>query len=172
MLQEYIFNENGVRVWMGGGWKVEEESSFDILHLQGKFKWMCLTIFFIHNQENLNVKDKKITTTPAAEELKSLFTPGNEFRFNATLELEKSESEATSSSSSEMEWSSPCLKPLFLHFFIDLGFDIRSSSKEIDATSILRHRNLYAYHSEELKFCLVTFRTRKNVQFSPNVNLT
>lgn len=64
---------------------------------------MCLAIFFIHNQENLNVKDKKITTTPAAEELKSLFTPGNEFRFNATLELEKSESEATSSSSSEME---------------------------------------------------------------------
>ncbi|RVW34282.1 hypothetical protein CK203_092994 [Vitis vinifera] len=54
-------------------------------------------------KENLNVKDKKITTTPAAEELKSLFTPGNEFGFNATLELEKSESEATSSSSSEME---------------------------------------------------------------------
>lgn len=54
-------------------------------------------------KENLNVKDKKITTTPAAEELKSLFTPGNEFGFNATLEFEKSESEATSSSSSEME---------------------------------------------------------------------
>lgn len=48
------------------------------------------------------MKDKKITTTPAAEELKSLFTPGNEFGFNATLELENSESE-TSPSSPEME---------------------------------------------------------------------
>ena len=48
------------------------------------------------------MKDKKITTTPASEELKSLFAPGNEFGFNATLELEESESES-SSTSSEME---------------------------------------------------------------------
>lgn len=65
-----------------------------------------LIIFFIHKQESLNVKDKKITTTPAAEDLKSLFTPGKEFRFNATLEIEKSEIEATNSTSSEVEQSS------------------------------------------------------------------
>lgn len=44
-------------------------------------------------KENLNVKDQKINTIQTAEELKSLFTPGNEFGFNATIELENSEIE-------------------------------------------------------------------------------
>ncbi|KAG6406120.1 hypothetical protein SASPL_133717 [Salvia splendens] len=39
--------------------------------------------------ENLSVKENKINTIQTAEELKSLFTPGNDFGFNATLELEK-----------------------------------------------------------------------------------
>ncbi|KAK2979361.1 hypothetical protein RJ640_018441 [Escallonia rubra] len=51
--------------------------------------------------ENLTVKDNKINTTQTAEELKSLFVPGNEFGFNATLELEKTEAEIASSSPSE-----------------------------------------------------------------------
>ncbi|XP_060174227.1 uncharacterized protein LOC132604646 [Lycium barbarum] len=46
-------------------------------------------------KENLTVKDNKISTTQSADELKSSFVPGNEFGFNATLELEKSEIEAT-----------------------------------------------------------------------------
>ncbi|KAM5554155.1 hypothetical protein ABKV19_026077 [Rosa sericea] len=44
-------------------------------------------------QENLTVKENKINTTQSAEELQSLFTPGNEFAFNAIVELEKSETE-------------------------------------------------------------------------------
>ncbi|XP_042008144.1 uncharacterized protein LOC121756813 isoform X1 [Salvia splendens] len=40
-------------------------------------------------KENLSVKENKINTIQTAEELKSLFTPGNDFGFNATLELEK-----------------------------------------------------------------------------------
>ncbi|XP_050374286.1 uncharacterized protein LOC126791836 [Argentina anserina] len=44
-------------------------------------------------QENLTVKENKINTTQSAEELQSLFTPGNEFGFNAIVELEKSEIE-------------------------------------------------------------------------------
>ncbi|KAI8011528.1 hypothetical protein LOK49_LG06G02092 [Camellia lanceoleosa] len=48
-------------------------------------------------KENLNVKDKKINTVETAEELKSLFAPGNEFGFNATLEIKNLESETTSS---------------------------------------------------------------------------
>ncbi|KAK3035502.1 hypothetical protein RJ639_033961, partial [Escallonia herrerae] len=51
--------------------------------------------------ENLTVKDNKINTTQTAEELKALFVPGNEFGFNATLELEKTEAEIASSSPSE-----------------------------------------------------------------------
>ncbi|CAN1187258.1 Trigger factor [Linum perenne] len=39
-------------------------------------------------QENLKVKENKVTTTQTAEELKKLFEPGKEFAFNATLELE------------------------------------------------------------------------------------
>ncbi|KAJ4956894.1 hypothetical protein NE237_013677 [Protea cynaroides] len=39
-------------------------------------------------KENLTVK-KKLNTTQTAEELESIFSPGNEFVFNATLELEK-----------------------------------------------------------------------------------
>ena len=46
-------------------------------------------------QENLSVKDNKINTSQTAEELKSSFSPGNEFGFNATLELEKTKSETT-----------------------------------------------------------------------------
>ncbi|KAJ0034108.1 hypothetical protein Pint_26064 [Pistacia integerrima] len=44
-------------------------------------------------QENLNVKEKKVTTTQSAEELKKVFTPGNEFGFNAIMELGNSEAE-------------------------------------------------------------------------------
>ncbi|KAL2507230.1 uncharacterized protein Fot_30877 [Forsythia ovata] len=47
-------------------------------------------------KENLNVKDNKINTIQTAEELKSSFTPGNVFGFNATLELEKSTEAPTS----------------------------------------------------------------------------
>ncbi|XP_051126647.1 uncharacterized protein LOC127248378 [Andrographis paniculata] len=45
-------------------------------------------------KENLSVKDNKINTIQTAEELKSLFVPGNDFGFNATLEIEKSEDES------------------------------------------------------------------------------
>ncbi|XP_048437689.1 uncharacterized protein LOC103946417 isoform X2 [Pyrus x bretschneideri] len=48
------------------------------------------------NKENLTVKENKVSTTQTAEELKLLFTPGNEFGFNATLELETSELETPS----------------------------------------------------------------------------
>lgn len=50
------------------------------------------------------MKEKKINTTQTAEELKSLFTPGNEFGFNAIIELEKPESGTTTpiSPASEM----------------------------------------------------------------------
>lgn len=51
-------------------------------------------------KENLNVKDNKINTTQTAEELKSSFTPGNTFGFNAKLELEKS-TEAPTSTATE-----------------------------------------------------------------------
>ncbi|KAF3451035.1 hypothetical protein FNV43_RR07124 [Rhamnella rubrinervis] len=44
-------------------------------------------------KENLNVKDNKINTTQSAAELKLLFTAGNEFGFNAILELENSQAE-------------------------------------------------------------------------------
>ncbi|KAM3374174.1 hypothetical protein P3S68_012888 [Capsicum galapagoense] len=46
-------------------------------------------------KENLTVKDNKISTTQTADELKSLFDPGTQFGFNATLELEKAKTEAT-----------------------------------------------------------------------------
>uniref|UniRef100_A0A6N2M7Y4 peptidylprolyl isomerase n=2 Tax=Salix viminalis TaxID=40686 RepID=A0A6N2M7Y4_SALVM len=46
--------------------------------------------------ENLKVKEDKITTTQKAEELKKVFVPGNEFGFNAVLELEKPEAETES----------------------------------------------------------------------------
>ncbi|XVE84435.1 hypothetical protein DITRI_Ditri17bG0014000 [Diplodiscus trichospermus] len=42
-------------------------------------------------EENLNVKDKKVSTSQTTEELKVSFTPGKEFGFNAVLELEESE---------------------------------------------------------------------------------
>ncbi|KAK9200795.1 hypothetical protein WN944_015994 [Citrus x changshan-huyou] len=59
-------------------------------------------------KEGLNVKDKKVTTTQKAEELRKSFYPGNEFGFSAVLELEKSEveeseTETSSSSSSDEE---------------------------------------------------------------------
>ncbi|KAG8375891.1 hypothetical protein BUALT_Bualt09G0006300 [Buddleja alternifolia] len=38
-------------------------------------------------EENVSVKDNKINTIQTAEELKSSFIPGNDFGFNATLEL-------------------------------------------------------------------------------------
>ncbi|XP_027355730.1 uncharacterized protein LOC113865410 isoform X1 [Abrus precatorius] len=40
--------------------------------------------------ENLDVKERKISTTQTAEELKKLFTPGNEFGFNVIIEPENS----------------------------------------------------------------------------------
>ncbi|KAI3459827.1 hypothetical protein Pfo_016490 [Paulownia fortunei] len=46
-------------------------------------------------KENLTVKDNKINTIQTAEELKSTFIPGNDFGFNATLELEKSTEESS-----------------------------------------------------------------------------
>ncbi|KAK4387914.1 hypothetical protein Sango_2398000 [Sesamum angolense] len=45
-------------------------------------------------KENLTVKDNKINTIQTAEELKSAFIPGNDFGFNATLELEQSTEES------------------------------------------------------------------------------
>jgi hypothetical protein len=53
-------------------------------------------IYIYIYQENLNVKDQKINTIQTAEELKSLFIPGNKFGFNATIELENSEIDKTS----------------------------------------------------------------------------
>ena len=41
------------------------------------------------------MKDKKVSTTQTADELKVLFNPGKEFGFNAILELE-SDSDAES----------------------------------------------------------------------------
>ncbi|XP_020217085.1 uncharacterized protein LOC109800673 isoform X2 [Cajanus cajan] len=41
-------------------------------------------------KENLDVKDRKISTTQTAEQLKKSFTPGNEFGFNVIIEPEKS----------------------------------------------------------------------------------
>ncbi|MQL83667.1 hypothetical protein Taro_016164 [Colocasia esculenta] len=51
-------------------------------------------------KENLKVKSSKCNTTQTAEELESSFSPGKEFGFNATLEIEKPESETSSPSSS------------------------------------------------------------------------
>ncbi|XP_011073961.1 uncharacterized protein LOC105158789 [Sesamum indicum] len=45
-------------------------------------------------KENLTVKDNKINTIQTAEELKLAFIPGNDFGFNATLELEQSTEES------------------------------------------------------------------------------
>ncbi|KAJ4840991.1 hypothetical protein Tsubulata_044854 [Turnera subulata] len=42
-------------------------------------------------KENLKVKENKFQTIQKVEELKELFAPGNEFGFNAVLELEKPE---------------------------------------------------------------------------------
>lgn len=55
----------------------------------------------ISTQENLNIKDKKVTTTETTEQLRKLFTPGKDFGFNAVMELEKSETETSNSTSSE-----------------------------------------------------------------------
>ncbi|KAL2328892.1 hypothetical protein Fmac_022319 [Flemingia macrophylla] len=41
-------------------------------------------------KENLDVKDRKISTTQTAEQLKKSFTPGNEFGFNVIIEPENS----------------------------------------------------------------------------------
>ncbi|KAK4422030.1 hypothetical protein Salat_2153700 [Sesamum alatum] len=46
-------------------------------------------------KENLSVKDNKINTIQTADELKSAFIPGNDFGFNATLELQESTEEST-----------------------------------------------------------------------------
>jgi len=59
--------------------------------------------FFHSKQENLKVKENKINTTQKAEELKKVFVPGNEFGFNAVLELEKPEAETENENESETE---------------------------------------------------------------------
>lgn len=59
--------------------------------------------FLYSKQENLKVKEDKITTTQKAEELKKVFVPGNEFGFNAVLELEKPEAETESENENEDE---------------------------------------------------------------------
>lgn len=46
--------------------------------------------FMTQYQENLDVKDRKISTTQTAEELKKSFTPGSEFGFNVIIEPENS----------------------------------------------------------------------------------
>ncbi|CAK7322521.1 unnamed protein product [Dovyalis caffra] len=59
---------------------------------------------FLHSkQENLKVKENKITTTQKPEELKKVFVPGNEFGFNAVLELEKAEAETETEPETEIE---------------------------------------------------------------------
>ncbi|KAI3988129.1 hypothetical protein MKX01_011918 [Papaver californicum] len=52
--------------------------------------------------ENLTVNNK-FKTIQSAAELKKAFTPGKEFGFNATLDIEKENSDQTSSSPSEVE---------------------------------------------------------------------
>lgn len=46
--------------------------------------------FMTQYQENLDVKDRKISTTQTAEELKKYFKPGSEFGFNVIIEPENS----------------------------------------------------------------------------------
>ncbi|XP_050229835.1 uncharacterized protein LOC126678955 [Mercurialis annua] len=57
-------------------------------------------------KENLKVKENKVTTIQEAEELKKLFTPGNDFGFNAVLELEETESDSDTETDSESETES------------------------------------------------------------------
>ncbi|XP_076910770.1 uncharacterized protein LOC143568505 [Bidens hawaiensis] len=52
-------------------------------------------------QNNIPVKDNRVITIQSIEELQSSFSPGNDFGFNATLELEKPDSQTTSSDSTE-----------------------------------------------------------------------
>ncbi|KAK8643626.1 hypothetical protein V6N13_012912 [Hibiscus sabdariffa] len=52
-------------------------------------------------EEKLKVKDKKVTTSQTAEELKVSFTPGKDFGFNAVLELEEEEEEEPESESED-----------------------------------------------------------------------
>eukprot|EP00257_Ricinus_communis_P022087 XP_015581723.1 uncharacterized protein LOC8269767 [Ricinus communis] len=47
-------------------------------------------------KENLNVKENKVNTVQEADELKKLFIPGNDFGFNAVLELEETKTETSS----------------------------------------------------------------------------
>ncbi|KAK9068087.1 hypothetical protein SSX86_012198 [Deinandra increscens subsp. villosa] len=52
-------------------------------------------------KSNILVKDNKVNTIQSLEELQSSFSPGVDFGFNATLELEKPDSQISSSDSSE-----------------------------------------------------------------------
>lgn len=52
-------------------------------------------------KNNIFVKDNKINTIQTIEELQSSFTPGSDFGFNVTLELEKPDAETSSPDSSE-----------------------------------------------------------------------
>ncbi|XP_071730899.1 uncharacterized protein [Rutidosis leptorrhynchoides] len=51
-------------------------------------------------QNNIYVKDNKINTIQSIEELQASFSPGSDFGFNATLELEKPDAETSSPDSS------------------------------------------------------------------------
>ncbi|KAI3828985.1 hypothetical protein L1987_03098 [Smallanthus sonchifolius] len=52
-------------------------------------------------KNNILVKDNRINTIQSLEELQSSFSPGIDFGFNATLELEKPDNQTSSSDSSE-----------------------------------------------------------------------
>lgn len=52
-------------------------------------------------QNNIPVKENRVNTIQSIEELQSSFSPGNDFGFNATLELEKVDTETSSTDSSE-----------------------------------------------------------------------
>ncbi|GJY25979.1 trigger factor, ribosome-binding, partial [Tanacetum coccineum] len=53
------------------------------------------------SKNNIPVKENRVNTIQSIEELQSSFTPGNDFGFNATLELEKVDTETSSTDSSE-----------------------------------------------------------------------
>ncbi|KAI3703350.1 hypothetical protein L1987_73353 [Smallanthus sonchifolius] len=52
-------------------------------------------------KNNILVKDNRVNTIQSLEELQSSFSPGIDFGFNATLELEKLDNQTSSSDSSE-----------------------------------------------------------------------
>lgn len=61
-----------------------------------------VTLESLRLQENLSVKENKISTTQIAEELNSAFAPGKDFGFNTIVELESPEIETSSSTSDDL----------------------------------------------------------------------